>query len=528
MALTALLLAACGRTSSDPSPPTAPDAPPGDTQELVPAVLQRPDLRRYFVVNDEARRLELIEFQRPSAPRVVDLGQTGYRAARTSFSPSGRRFAYGLSATELTPAPFNQLWVADAEDDFAPTRIEGASLSDPLFQLAWIGERALLTVNAALTEEGRVYRSAYSWIDLDTLEVTELSRLPPRATDGSGAQAPSSVLLEANEAGVLYVDERCDLVFLSAPWLSQRLLNDCHARAEWSGDGSFVLVTSEAGRDIYELVGTELWPSPELSSALAAFPTAKFRWAPRAPRFVLTVGGEALGVPVAALSYGDARARTLVAFPDLPDVNDVGLLTDDLLVASNWSGERYVWGVPASTSSATPSLRPLGLSDVTGASLVSSSDSSRLYYPRDPLLTIALEQGQPVAREELFDAPHPVERAQFRLLDSDEAGLLTLHEANRGAPGAAVAKTHQYLLGLGREASVIGLGSFDLAVGTTAEGIATFQSAPQLGGILYVGTTAGGRFVDWLGFDDIGRKARLLETTAANLHLSVPPVVAYE
>lgn len=62
----------------------------------------------------------------------------------------------------------------------------------------------------------------------------------------------------------------------------------------------------------------------------------------------------------------------------------------------------------------------------------------------------------------------------------------------------------------------ISLGSRDFATEIAALGLQTFQSAPDFGGIFYLGDDAGGTFVDWLGFDDIGHKVRLLQNIASN------------
>jgi len=65
-------------------------------------------------------------------------------------------------------------------------------------------------------------------------------------------------------------------------------------------------------------------------------------------------------------------------------------------------------------------------------------------------------------------------------------------------------------------------------VGTAAPGIDTFQSAPQFGGIFYVGPSARGYYVDWLGFDDISRKVRLFEFQSNLIGVDFPATIATE
>jgi len=517
------LLVGCGRTSGRAGAAGATDVGSDADQALVPPLLQKPQVSRYFVVDDDAAGPELVVFDDPEAPRVVGLGRAegSYSRWLTRWSPSGRRLAYALTAKQLGITP-NWLMLADLASDFAPRTVEHPALANFAHGLWWVGDRAVMVVTARYSDapDARGYYDArYLWVDADSGAVTDLGELPQSAAD------PESASVAPTQTGALYLDRDCNLTYLEQPGRLQTVLKDCNAQAEWSGDGSFALVTMAAGRALYELKNGQLQRATAISAELASFQGAHFGWAPGAPRFVLFEGGDAPDSRISALAVGDARQAQLTTFASVPPANHASFVSDELLVAEDWSGDKYVLNVATLASGAAPELLPLGLGAQPGDMLTATSDSSRLYYPRDPLLELRLTAGRPGERETLFDEPHPVAQVLFRLLASDDAGLLTTVEPERGRDALASAVHHQYLLGLGQQRGVVSLGSFVRAVGTDAPGIDTFQSAPQFGGIFYVGPSAHGYYVDWLGFDDISRKVRLLEFQSNLIGVDFPDTI---
>jgi len=517
------LLLGCGRTSERAGAAAATDVGSNTDQALVPPELQKPQVSRYFVVDDDAAGPELVRFDDPEAPQVVGLGRAGgsYSTWLTRWSPSGRRLAYALTAKQLGITP-NWLMLADLASDFAPRTVDHPALANFAHGMWWVGDRAVMVVTARSSDvpDARGYYDArYLWVDADSGAVTDLGELPASVAN------PESARVVATQTGALYLDRDCNLTYLEQPFHPQTVLNDCSAQAEWSGDGSFALVTTAAGRALYELKNGQLQRSEAISTALAAWHAAHFAWAPAAPRFVLFEAGDAVENSISALAVGDARQAQLTTFASLPQANHAGFVSDELLVADDWSGDKYVLNVSTLESGAAPELLPLGLGEQPGGALTATSDSSRLYYPRDPFLELQLAAGRPGEREVIFDEPQPVAQVLFRLLARDDAGLLTMVEPERGRDASASAVHHQYLLRLGQQHGVIPLGSFTRAVGTDAPGLDTFQSAPQFGGIFYVGPSAHGYYVDWLGFDDISRKVRLLEFQSNLVGVDFPATI---
>jgi hypothetical protein len=519
-------LLGCGGSTERPERPDATrpaDVGSAADQAKVPPELQKPNLGRHFVVNDRVRGPELVLFHDPDAPQVVSLADpAAYQLRATSWSRSGRRLAVLLRASNAGIDPPNRLVLADAQNGFEPRSIELPEPTEVGYRLEWVGDKAVVAVTAWFLDENdfRGYGGRYLWIDADSGVVTQLSELPPLVAGDltASSQRPSGVTLQPSPSGLLYVDRGCDLRYLEQPGSEQRVLNDCGARVVWSADSSFVMVTSASERAIYEPVHGQLLRAAAISDAIADRPRARFAWGPRAPRFVLHEGEQSL--QISRLAYGDARG-SLVTLTNLPQAEYAQMVSDDLLVAVDLGRDQYVLDVSTYDEAAPVELASLGLTDSLPSSLVATSDSSRLYYPQNPFEELRIANAS-VERETLLNEPRRIDLVSFRLLQSDDAGLLTMTEPESERDSLRFATTHQYLLDLRAERQVIPLGTFDMGRGVDARGVAVFQSAPQFGGIFYLSRSEHGHAVDWLGFDDISRKVRLVEFDSSRISIDFP------
>ena len=512
---------------------------PGD-QALVPPQIQKPGQLRYFYANGGAQGPSLVLFEDPERPRVLSLGypEGRYRAGPAAWSPGGRAFAYQLFAEETGIQPYRFL-LADAAQGFEPRPIEHPRLNQRAYFVRWIGERAI-AVQAGEYHDGYDdygWTGRYLWIDVPQGSVTDLGELAGESlespTFGVLPAAPASTAhLWASPFGLAYLDGDCGLVYLEDPAQKQTLVRDCSAVGSWSGDGSFLLVTTDTERRLYQRVDGRLEPSTALPTTGSPPPTARWWWAPSVPRFALSeIETDADGRPVIeSLAFGDARTGAYVPVADLPSVRYADFVTDDLFVTrlgdENQPVVSYLTDLTELGSGSALQFAPLEASAPSSGLPVASSDSRRLYFPEDPLVEIALEAGRPSHFTTLFREQTPVRSVLFRLLDGGETGLLTTIEPEQFAPGGdydtAFDRQRQYLLDLRSAGAVVPLGTFDLTHRSNALGLRTFISSPQLGGILYLGDNERGGFVDWLGFDDIKHKVRLLESPGCCLVLTPP------
>ncbi|HXK20880.1 MAG TPA: hypothetical protein VNG33_23880, partial [Polyangiaceae bacterium] len=416
--------------------------------------------------------------------------------------------------------------------DFAPRAVEHPDLAEEAFQMAWVGDRAVVleTGSYADVPDARGWSARYLWVDAESGAATDLGYVPSLTTGDAGiSRDPEQASIWASPVGAVFVDHACNLVYLEKPSVATTLLSDCSAQAAWSGDASFLVVTTDTERTLYEQVDGQLRRVELASPVFVQSFKSHWQWAPSAPRFVIYDGGGSVDTHLTSLVYGDARSAELHAFPNLPPLNYVSFATDRLLIASDWSGDKYALDVSQLSPNDEAALVPLGLADNPDSLLIASRDSSRLYFTENPFNVLELSKGQPTQSEILFTESRPVAQVKFRLLDDDNAGLLTMIEPERKPVGGGDASSfephHQYLLNLGSERAVIPLGSFNLAAGTDALGIRTFQSAPQFGGIFYVGSSADQLYVDWLGFDDISHKRRLLDFASSLAGVDMPASV---
>jgi len=529
------LVSSCGaKASSDSNDAASPD------QIRVPSELQRPGQLRYFYAGNAAGP-SMITFEAPAAPHVVSLThpEGHYRAGITGWSPNGRTFAYQLFSEESGIEPYHFM-LADVGQGFAPHAIEHPSLRERAYFVRWVGDRAIAVQTGVLHQglDDYGWSGHYLWIDTQQERVTDLGPLARSLVDSQAfgvlpALDASTEHLWTSRLGLVYLDASCALVYLADPTRKQTLIRDCSARASWSGDGSFLVVTTDTARQIYQWVDGHLerWAFPALESSS---PAATWSWAPGSPLFGLfSVTGDSRDRLITSLAVGDVRTRVLASVAELPNISYASFVTDGLFMASHPSdadqpARKYLLDTTQLPSDSTLQLVPLAAAQSASDWPVASSDSRRLYFAAHPLLEITLEAGRVGHIDTLFQEAHPVRSVLFRFLNDDNAGLLTTVEPEQIAPGgdslSAFQRNHQYLLNLAGERAVVPLGTFDLRHRSGSSGLHTFASAPQLGGILYQGDGEHGGFVDWLGFDDITHKVRLFEAAGCCL-LDLPPAI---
>lgn len=514
----------CGRTArTDASGDVG--SPDGSRQVLVPASIQKPGVPRYFVVNDDVVGPQLIRFGDEDEPRVISFAHPDgpYHSFEGWWSPSGNRYLYSLVA-DVTGIPAAHLMLASLDEDFTPRELGDAELARHLQQVAWIGDDVALAQTDGLLHEG--YIGHYYWIDVASGKLTDLGEVPSRSDDTPPIEFSRGAW--PSRFGLAYLDRHCTLSYREDLGDVQALSTACDLSAEWSPDGSLFLVSSQGQRELYRRVNGRLQPVPGVSNALRTNPSQHFNWAPGSSRFVAYTGGNEVALSITRLAVADGETDSYTELTDLPDLNYIAFATDNLLIGAKWGSENYAITVEGIVSGRTE-LTLLGQGDNHNGLLAASSDSSRVYYAKNPFIELELDDGHPGRSRELFNESRPVVGEQFRLFD-DNAGLLTLFEAEIEKPGGsastAVAPHHQYLLSLDNDSAVIPLGSFNLAVGTDSVGVETFQSAPAFGGIFYVSTGVRSHVVDWLDFDDIARKKRLVEYTGRLAWVSFPSHVA--
>jgi hypothetical protein len=506
-------------------------------QRLVPAQLQHRGQLRYFYASSDAAGPNMVLFEDPQAPRLVSLThpEGRYRAGIGEWSESGRTFAYQLFSEEAGIQPY-RFMLSDVAQGFKPQLIEHPGLSERAYVIGWVGERALGVQTGTYHDNPDTYfwTGHYLWIDAQLGSVTELGQIPSGATSSQpfGVDA-SDEHLWASRFGLVYLDSDCSLVYLEDPIARQTLLNDCTAVASWSADGSFLAVTTKTARQLYQHVGQSLERSA-LPAAESVPLTARWSWAPSGAKFVLS-SSNGSSEPLTTLAVGDASTHAFAPVAELPGLNYATLLSSVLLLASrpaNAAQPRatYLADLSQLHDAAPVLLLPLDAGASAIAPPVASSDSQRLYFPEQPLREIRLEGGQASQINTLFSETHPVGSALFRLLNDDQIGLFTTAEPEQTPPGGDSVNTfernRQYLLNLGSERSVVPLGTFELKQRSYSTGIHTFISAPQLGGILYLGDDQRGRFIDWLGFDDITQRVRLFDASACCNVIDVPRQLA--
>ncbi len=502
----------CGRTSKDGDETTAPPAV-GD-QALVPAELQLPGTKRYFAIyatQDPA----MFVFETPDAVRRVSLvlGDGQYRSWRSAWSASGTRYAYQLQAPSLdvtNPTPFG---IADVERDFAPMPIEHPELQgQSVRDLEWIGDHAVFatvaTYSGALDAMG--YSGRYLWIDADSGTVTDLGPLPP------GFVPDTAPRYWTSPYGVAFVDGDCRVVYGESPGTQPTSVKDCQAQGSWSGDGSFLQLASDGERQLYRRQNRVIEPVAEPWASFAAPTGSTWNWAPHEARFVTFEGGSQSDTPITKLGVGDAERGLYVELTDLPRLHYAQFANDDLLILQDWEGTQYALQV-SSVAAGRTELHSLELSQYPGAPPLASRDSSRLYYAQNPFVELQLVDGRPTSSLALHDERMPIEEVKFRFVSGDRVGLLTAVEPASQSP-SQLRRYHPYLLELDGAHNVISLDAVNVAIGTDAAGPRTFQSAPHFGGIFYIGEDPQGMFVDWLGFDDIGHKVRLLGGVASTVY----------
>lgn len=511
-------LIGCGRTAHEDNGGDSASAD-DSRQVLVPESIQKPGMLRHFVIHDTSGP-ELVRFGDDQAPRVLSLTHPdgAYHSFEGKWSPSGNRYLYRLVA-DAAGIPGAHLMLSALDDDFAPRELGDLQLAQSLQQLAWIGDDIAFAQTGDVRRDGNV--GHYYWIDVRSGEVVDLGEVPSAQSASESGELSRGGWPSRN--GLSYLDRDCRLTYREDLGDAQVLLPDCDLSAAWSPDGSLFLVSSPSQRALYRRVDGRLQPVEGVSDALATTPSEHFNWAPSSSRFVAYSGGHDVDLSITRLAVADGETDSYVELTDLPELNYVGFATDTLLVGVKWGGESYAITMDGISSGRTV-LTPLGHGDAHGLP-ATSSDSSRAYYAKNPLIELQLDDGYPQRSRELFHESRPVVGQQFRLLE-DDAGLLTLFEDEVNAPGGsastAVARHHQYLLRLGNDDAVVSLGSFNLAIGTDSFGVETFQSAPGLGGVFYVSTGGRGHIVDWLGFDDITRKRRLVEYSGVLAGVSFP------
>jgi len=515
-----------------------PDRATADNQARVPAEIQHAGELRYFFAAKSVDGPKMVVFEDPHTPRIVSLThpEGRYRAGISSWSGSGRTLAYQLFSEE-TGIQTYRFTLADIAQGFEPRPVDHEGLRERAYFISWVADRAIAVQTGVYHNEFDYYgwTGHYLWIDRERGTVTDLGSLAGSSADSQkfgvlSALDASDEHLWTSSFGLAFLDERCNLVYLETPEKSQKLLTDCSAVGAFSKDGSFLAVNTASAHLLYHRVDGRLerWEFPGLESSL---PKAQWRWAPNSSKFILysADADQSWPPPLTGLAFGDASTRAFAPVAELNGLNYANFVTDDLVIASS----------PESTTQ-VGSTYLLDLRQVQDNELefvpiaaqgspAASSDSRRLYFPEHPLREITIEAAHAAQTSTLFSEATPVQSILFRLLNDDQVGLISSIEPEQvpagSGPESGFERVRQYVLNLRDPRAIVPMGTFDFTHHSGSTGMHSFVSAPDLGGIFYLGDDERGGYVDWRGFDDIAHSVRLLQAPGC-CFIAPPPKLA--